>query len=73
MAFFGELIIGLGIGSILGAGARILREGGVFNPSKNIPGEMERAWKKAKETNADGIDLTDEEIIVFKNKRGFPK
>lgn len=37
LVFITELVIGLGIGALVGGGARIfIKEGGVWNPIKNL-------------------------------------
>lgn len=35
--FIGEVLLGMGIGAIIGGGARIfIKEGGIWNPTKNL-------------------------------------
>ena len=65
--FFVELVIGLGIGAVIGSGARIfVKEGGIWNPAKNLgKGFLDaidrEAEQRGRDINFDGPD--DLEII----------
>lgn len=60
--FIGEILIGMGIGAVIGGGARIfIKEGGVWNPTKNLGEDIldaieREAGQKGRSITFDGPD-----------------
>jgi hypothetical protein len=63
LVFIVELLIGLGIGATVGGGARIfLKEGGVYNPIKNLGTDILDAIDEEAYQRGNGITFEEGDI-----------